>query len=120
MRKLLGKEYASFMESFETLTPVTKEGRFLFSSGCLIHACTHLESAVAVDLVNRTIHAAIFRQGEKIRYFNEGGKPTPKVIRGWADNLGRTNNPTDSSEDETSFAHSLRSNLPQPFSRAGR
>jgi hypothetical protein len=120
MRKLLGKEYASFMESFETLTPVTKEGRLLFSSGCLIHACTHLESAIAVDLVNRTIHAAIFRQGEKTRYFNEGGQPTPKVIRGWADNLRRINNPTDSSEDETSFAHSLRSKLPTRISRAGR
>src|SRR5215208_6803942 len=72
MRKLLGNKYASFMGSFETLSPVTKSGSFLFSSGCLIHACTHLESAVAIDLVNRTIHAAIFRQGEKVRYFNEG------------------------------------------------
>lgn len=120
MRKLLGKEYDSFMESFETLTPVTKEGHFLFSSGCLIHACTHLESAVAVDLVNRTIHAAIFRQGEKTRYFNEGGKPTPKVIRVWADNLGRINDSTDSSEHENSSAHNVRSNLPRPFSRGGR
>src|SRR5918911_3347525 len=84
MKGLLGKQYDSFMESFETLTPVTKEGNFLFSSGCLIHACTHLESAIAVDLVNRTIHVAIFRQDEKTRYFNEGGRVTPKVIKDWA------------------------------------
>src|SRR5438128_10769011 len=84
MRKLMGKQYASFMESFETLTPVTKEGNFLFSTGCLIHACTHLESAIAIDLQKRTIHAAIFRQDERTRYFNEGGRATPKVIRAWA------------------------------------
>src|ERR1044072_5599641 len=48
LKNLLGKKYDSFMESFETLTPVTKEGHYLFSSGCLIHACTHLESAIAV------------------------------------------------------------------------
>src|SRR5215213_2983028 len=94
MKKLLGNKYGSFMESFETLTPVTKEGDFLFSSGCLIHACTHLESAVAVDLVNRTVHAAIFRRGEKTRYFDEGGRATPVVVRGWANHLRRINEPT--------------------------
>ncbi|HEY0375951.1 MAG TPA: hypothetical protein VGC87_03250 [Pyrinomonadaceae bacterium] len=108
MRKLMGNQYASFMESFETLSPVAKRGNFLFSSGCLIHACTHLESAVAIDLANSTVHAAIFRQGEKTRYFNEGGRRTPKVIRGWADNLRRTSNPTDGPEHETSFAVRLR------------
>jgi hypothetical protein len=104
MKKLLGNKYGSFMESFETLSPVTKEGSFLFSSGCLIHACRHLESAIAVDLLNKTIHAAIFRQNEKTRYFNEGGKPAPVVIRDWADNLRRINKPTSSSEYEHSFA----------------
>src|SRR5512140_2926450 len=58
---LLGtKNYPSFMESFETLTPITKDGHILFSSGCLIHACTHLESAIAIDLRANTVHAAIF------------------------------------------------------------
>jgi hypothetical protein len=99
MQKLLGKRYASFMESFETLNPITKEGNLLFSSGCLIHACTHLESAIAVDLVGRTIHAAIFRQDEKTRYFNEGGKATPKVIRDWANNLSQLNEDWELNED---------------------
>src|SRR3954471_14095012 len=103
-KMLLGKKYDSFLESFETLNPVTKEGNYLFSSGCLIHACTHLESAIAIDLANRTIHAAIFRQDEKTRYFNEGGKATPEVIRSWANNLSRINKPTNSSEYERSFA----------------
>lgn len=104
MKKLLGNKYDSFMESFETLNPVVRKGHYLFSSGCLIHACTHLESAIAVDLVNRTIHAAIFRQDEKTRYFNEGGKATPEVIRGWANNLRQLNSRTNSSESRRSFA----------------
>src|SRR5947209_5742933 len=104
LKKLLGKRYDSFMESFETLTPVTKRGKFLFSTGCLIHACTHLESAIAIDLVNRTIHVAIFRQNEKTRYFNEDGRRTPEVIRDWANNLRQLNNPTNSSEAEPSLA----------------
>ena len=106
MKKLLGNKYDSFMESFETLNPITKEGNFLFTSGCLIHACTHLESAIAIDLANRTIHAAIFRQTEKTRYFNDGGKITPKVIRDWANNLRRINKRTNSSQSERSFASS--------------
>ena len=103
MKKLLGNKYDSFMESFETLNPITSEGRYLFSSGCLIHACAYLESAIAVDLVNRTIHAAIFRRDEKTRYFNEGGKATPGVIRGWANNLRQLNARTNSSESRRSF-----------------
>ena len=106
MQKLLSKRYASFMESFETLNPITKEGNLLFSSGCLIHACTHLESAIAIDLVSRTIHAAIFRQDEKTRYFNEGGKATSKVIRDWANNLRQLNSGTNSSQSKRSFATS--------------
>jgi hypothetical protein len=104
MKRLLGNKYVSFMESFETLSPVTKEGDYLFSSGCLIHACTHLESAIAVDLVKRTIHAAIFRQNKKTRIFNEGGQATPEVIRKWADNLRQINVKTNSSKPGRSFA----------------
>ncbi|MDT5062668.1 MAG: hypothetical protein QOH63_3127 [Acidobacteriota bacterium] len=104
MKKLLGNKYDSFMESFETLNPITREGHFLFSSGCLIHACTHLESAIAVNLTNNTIHAAIFRQDEKIKYFNEGGKATPEVIRDWAKNLRQINTGTNSSESRSSLA----------------
>lgn len=104
MQRLLGKQYDSFMESFETLNPVTRGGNFLFSSGCLIHACTHLESAIAIDLSNKTIHAAVFRQTERTRYFNEGGRATPKAIRDWANNLRQLNGGTNGSRSERAFA----------------
>lgn len=107
MKKLLGNKYGSFLESFETLNPVTKEGGYLFSSGCLIHACTHLESALSIDLINKTIHAAIFRQGEKTRYFNEGGRATPQVIRNWANNLRQINSPINSSDAGRSLSASV-------------
>jgi hypothetical protein len=104
MQRLLGNQYDSFMESFETLNPVTREGTFLFSSGCLIHACTHLESAIAINLTNKTIHAAVFRQTERTRYFNEGGRATPKVIRDWANNLSWLNSGTNGPQSESAFA----------------
>ena len=88
LKKLLGKKnYASFLESFETLNPIEKNGDILFSSGCLIHACGHLESAIAVDLVNNTIHAAIYNEEKKTRYFNEKGSKTPESIINWANRL---------------------------------
>jgi len=88
LKKLLGKKnYASFLESFETLTPIEKKGDIIFSSGCLIHACTQLESAVAIDLINKTIHAGIFRRNEITKYFNENGRKTPKAVKSWADRL---------------------------------
>lgn len=88
LRKLLGTtDYESFMESFETVVPLKKDGDLLFASGCMIRACTHIESAVAVDLRNKTIHAAIYRDEEPFRFFNERGGKTPGPISAWADRL---------------------------------
>lgn len=88
LKRLMGStNYASFMESFETLTPISKYDDILFASGCLIHACTHLESAIAIDLKNNTIHAAIFNDENPTSYFNERGSKTPKPIVDWAKNL---------------------------------
>lgn len=92
LKKLLGKKnYAAFFESFETLTPIKKNGDILFSSGCLIHACQHLESAVAIDLVNKTIHAAIYREGKRTKFFNESGAKTPQAMTNWANRLNSLN-----------------------------
>jgi hypothetical protein len=88
LKKLLGaKSYADFTESWETVNPIVKKGNLLFSSGCLIHACGHIESAIAIDLGTQTIHAAIFRETEKTRFFNEKKRKTPAVIRNWANRL---------------------------------
>ena len=92
LKRLLGKKnYAAFLESFETVTPIVKKGAFLFSSGCLIHACTHLESAIAIDLVNKSIHSAIYRQNKRTRYFNEKGRRTPGTIKLWANRVSALN-----------------------------
>jgi hypothetical protein len=93
LKKLLGKRnYAAFLESFETLAPIEKKGDILFSRGCLIHACQHLESAIAIDLANQTIHAAIYREDKRTKYFNESGAKTPKAIINWAHRLDSHNN----------------------------
>ena len=84
----MGKtNYALFLGSFETVTPIRKDGNVLFASGCLIHACTHLESAIAIDLRDNTIHAAIYNDEKPTRYFNERRKKSPKPIAAWAKNL---------------------------------
>ena len=84
LKKLLGKKnYADFLESFETVNPIVKRKNFLFSSGCLIHACGHLESAIAIDLVNNTIHVGIFREIKATKYFSENKSKTPAIIRVW-------------------------------------
>ncbi len=87
MKTLLGKNYEDFFDSFETNRQFERKGNFLFSHGCLIHACTHLESAIAVDLVNKTIHIGIFRENEPVKTFNENGRKTPKLLANWASNL---------------------------------
>jgi len=88
LKKLMGaKAYAEFMDSFETLTPISKDGDVLFGSGCLVHACTQLESAIAIDVKNNTVHAAIFNTVKPTRFFNERGSKTPQPIADWAKNL---------------------------------
>jgi hypothetical protein len=101
LKKMLGaKNYVSFMDSFETLTPITKDGDVLFASGCLIHACTHLESAIAVNLKNNTIHAAIYNEEKPTRYFNERGGKTPAPIAAWAKRLRELKTPASSETDK--------------------
>lgn len=93
LKVLLGrKNYASFIEYFETFTPIIKDGNTLFASGCLIHACTHLESAIAIDLRANTIHAAIYNEEETTKYFNERGSKTPAAVTGWAKRLSDLHN----------------------------
>jgi hypothetical protein len=88
LKKLLGtKSYVEFMDSFETLTPISDDGELLFASGCLVHACTQLESAIAIDVKNNAIHAAIFNSERSTRYFNERGRKTPLPIVNWASKL---------------------------------
>lgn len=90
LKKMMGKKnYDDFKESWETLNPIIKKGNFLFSSGCLIHACGHAESAIAIDLINKTIHVGIFREDEKTRYFNENKRKTPQTIRNWAKRMNK-------------------------------
>lgn len=94
LQKLLGKKnYAAFIETFETITPIEKDGEILFASGCLIHACTHLESAIAIDLGNNTVHAAIFRDEKPTRFFNERGAWTPGPLTAWAKRLKELKDP---------------------------
>jgi hypothetical protein len=87
MKKLLGKNYSDFFDSFETQEPFKKKGNFLFSSGCLIHACGHLESAIAIDLSTNSIHVGIFRENEAAKTFNENKRKTPKILTAWLKNL---------------------------------
>ena len=87
LKVLLGKNYSAFLDSFETQSQFEKKGNFLFSRGCLIHACGHLESAIAIDLVNKTIHVGIFRENEKNKVFNENNLTTPDSITTWFKNL---------------------------------
>jgi hypothetical protein len=91
IKKLLGKNYSEFFDTFETQALFKKKGNFLFSSGCLIHACGHLESAIAIDLVTNTIHIGIFRQDERAKTFNENKRKTPKVLTVWFKNLKEKN-----------------------------
>jgi hypothetical protein len=88
LKALLGeKDQATFVEYLEVSNPIVKDGNFLFASGCMIHACTHLESAIAIDLVNNTIHAAIFNEIEDTKYFNERNTKSPRSIISWASDL---------------------------------
>ncbi len=94
LKKLLGnKNYDAFMENFESLRAIEKSGSFMIGSGCMIRACTHLEAAIAVNLENNTLHAAIFNEVEETKYFNEKNSKTPEPIIEWANRLENLKNP---------------------------
>lgn len=108
IKKLLGaKNYESFMDNFESLNAIEKSGNFLIGSGCMIRACTHLESAVAVDIVNKTIHVAIFNEIEPTKFFNENGGKTPEPLMKWAARLESLKK--DNSDNNTNARENSRS-----------
>ncbi|MEZ5345980.1 MAG: hypothetical protein R2681_10545 [Pyrinomonadaceae bacterium] len=88
LKLLLGEaDHAVFLESFETRRPLDKKDGIIFVSGCMIRACSHLESAIAIDLAANTIHAAIFNEIEETRFFNEKESETPQIIAVWSKRL---------------------------------
>ncbi|MCB1023953.1 MAG: hypothetical protein KDB79_06180 [Acidobacteria bacterium] len=88
LRALLGDEnYKLFLEYFESPKLIEISGDYLFTSGCMIRACSHLEAAVAIDLATYRIHAAIYDVVKPTKYFNENGSSTPVAIAEWAKRL---------------------------------
>ena len=83
LRALLGKRYPDFVISIDVQSPMKKVGDFLFTNGCMPHACTINEAAFAIDLVNKRIHAVIYDSDRPAVYFNEDKKPTPQVLLDW-------------------------------------
>lgn len=116
LKKLLGDEdFVSFSDHFETKTPTEKTRNFLFASGCMIRACTRLESAVAIDLANKTIHAAIYNEIEETKYFNEKNSKTPEPIIKWAKRLEELKGDTVENQSEAilvdSFGYANREDM---------
>ncbi len=103
LKKLLGeKDYASFRQNFEVGSPIKKEGDFLFASGCMLRACTRLESALALNVKNKTIHVAIFDQIKETKFFNENNSQTPEIITNWAKCL-ESSKPAESQDEAILF-----------------
>ncbi len=94
LQNMMGNaDYESFSEYFETITRIEKRGDFLFAGGCMIHACMHLESAIAINLKNKTVHTAIFDETKETKFFNENESKTPEPILAWAKRLGNLRKP---------------------------
>jgi hypothetical protein len=83
LRALLGKKYSTFDEYLTVQSPMTQVGDFLLASGYLPHSCTISESAFAIDLKNKRIHAVIYDKDEKPKFYNEDKAETPDVLLNW-------------------------------------
>lgn len=90
LRTLIGRRYSDFAISISVQHQITKEGDFLFASGCMAHACTINEAAFVIDLKNNRIHAVIYEQGSVPRFFNEDRTATPKILLEWVREFGDT------------------------------
>jgi hypothetical protein len=87
LKTLLGKNYSKFYSYINVQSPMSKSGDFIFGSGCLPHSCTISEAAFAIDVKNKRVHAVIYSQNVKPKYFNEDNSETPQVILDWVKDL---------------------------------
>lgn len=90
LKALLGNRYADFDTSISVQHTMTRDGDFLFASGCTPHACTISEAAFVIDLKNRRIHAVMYEKDEPPRFFNEDKTATPKILLDWVAELNGT------------------------------
>ncbi len=90
LKTLLGRRYSDFVISIDVQHTITKEGDFLFASGCMAHACTINEAAFVIDLKNKRIHAVIYEQDAAPRFFNEDKAATPQLLLDWVKEFGAT------------------------------
>lgn len=90
LRSLLGKSYSDFTTSIDVQHQITRDGDFLFASGCMAHSCTINEAAFVIDLKNKRIHAVIYEEDAAPRFFNEDKAATPQVLLDWINEFGGT------------------------------
>lgn len=87
LKTLLGKKYSTFDLYIAVQAPTKQVGDFLIASGCLPHACTISQSAFAIDLKNKRIHAVIYEKDKLPKYYNEDKAATPQVLIDWVNEL---------------------------------
>jgi hypothetical protein len=92
LRSLLGESYSDFNTSIDVQHQITRDGDFLFASGCMAHSCTTNEAAFVIDLKNKRIHAVIYERDADTRFFNEDKAATPQVLLDWIKEFGATEN----------------------------
>lgn len=91
LRKMLGTQYDTFMQSVVVSQAANLQGNVLTVSGCMPHACPWQGAAVSVDLISGTFVAGIQLSSELTVYGsrNENIEALPQGLRDWINSVNK-------------------------------
>lgn len=85
LKTLLGGNYQDFMDRMAVQTPIEKVDGTIFLHGCMAHACTFEEAAMAITLPDQKLHCATLSKpldGKPVvKVFNENNTPEPASLK---------------------------------------
>jgi hypothetical protein len=84
LKAFLHNDFAALEERLGTSEPILVEGDIFFTAGCMPHACSVEECAIAIDVKKDNIYVAIMQDGVVRQAIEKAGEgATPALFTKW-------------------------------------
>lgn len=83
LKAYLKGDYKLLQDRLQTSEPIEVKGEIFFTSGCMSHACTIEECAIAVDVKNDNVFVGILQDGKATLRAEKANTTAPEVLTKW-------------------------------------
>jgi hypothetical protein len=88
LKAALKGDFKLLTERLQTSDPIEVQGDIFFTAGCMPHACSVEECAIAVDVKNDNVFVAILQDGKISERPEKANTTAPEVFKKWVAEKG--------------------------------